>query len=369
MQSFFHKNHFPIFALLILALYLVNASCTGVSTPPRNSAQVWKFAVLTDTQGANRAPEGHSCINDDVVQAIAKDLVREHPDFVLVSGDLVNGWFKNGGTPYPVQYQNWKKTMEPVYQSGIRVYPIRGNHDSGPERIALPPLPAHLEPPPGALAQLKNAFQETFNETYIPQNGPMGEKGLTYSFSHKNAFFVGLDQYNGGQHKINQEWLDCQLAGNTLSHIFIYGHEPAFEIKHKDNLSCFPVLRDNFWNSIGRAGTGIYFCGHEHFYDRALIRDSAGHPLRQIISGSGGGRLRNWSGKYKEANRVTAEYHNEDFYGYILVTVEGPNVTVRWKALTHPEDMNSWQVLDTFSYSVPLISGNKDIETQTSVSH
>ncbi|WP_321493476.1 metallophosphoesterase [uncultured Desulfobacter sp.] len=352
MQSLFNKKYFSILVFLIQVYFGVISSCAPEAVPTGGSVQPWTFAVVSDTQGNNKAPESHSCINDHIVHAIADDLAREHPDLVLVSGDLVNGWLKNSDTAYPVQYQNWKKAMAAVYEAGIRVYPIRGNHDSGPERLVLPPLPAHLEPPDGALDQLKKTFQKTFSEAYIPQNSPVGEQGLTYSFRHKNAFFVGLDQYSNGQHKVNQAWLDRQLRNNTHPHIFIYGHEPAFEMNHKDNLSCFQKLRDIFWDSIGQAGAVIYFCGHDHFYNRALIPDSTGHPLRQIVVSPGGGRLRTWSGRYEESNRVTREYHNEKFYGYILVTVEGLHATVRWKALTRPEDMYSWQFLDTFSYSL-----------------
>ena len=89
----------------------------------------------------------------------------------------MNGWFRNGGTPYTDQYLNWKRAMEPVYGAGIKVFPIRGNHDSGPERIALPPLPARFEPPPGSLALLSDAFRRVFSEPYIPANGRRAKKG------------------------------------------------------------------------------------------------------------------------------------------------------------------------------------------------
>ena len=378
MLSRLNKTYLSALVFFIAVLSLVGASCTRTTVPATSSISSWKFAVVSDTQGNKKASKGDSCINDAVVHAIAGDLVREKPDLVLVSGDLVNGWIKNGGTSYTRQYQNWKKAMAPVYDSGIRVYPIRGNHDSGPERLVLPPLPARLEPPPGALDALKAAFLSTFNEPYIPQNGPhdeqidgqidgqgdkqvegeADERGLTYSFSHKNAFFVGLDQYSSCQHQVNQAWLDRQLQGNTLPHLFIYGHEPAFEMHHKDNLSCFPALRDQFWDSIGNAGAIIYFCGHDHFYNRALIPDSAGHPLRQIIVSPGGGRMRTWSGTYREADRMTREYHNEKFHGYMLASVENSCVTVRWKALTNPKDAKSFQVLDTFSYCVQVSPAN-----------
>ncbi len=338
----------------LLSLFLI---LSGMSRPVagaslETSPASWKYAVISDTQDNNKEKPDKTCINDRVVQAISEDIVREKPDFVIVTGDLVNGWFRNGGTDYATQYANWRKAMAPVYQGEIRVYPIRGNHDSGPERLALPPLPAHLEPPADTIEVLKKAFQTAFIEPYIPKNGPAGEEGLTYSFVHKNAFLVGLDQYTVGQHKVNQAWLDRTLAENRSSHIFVFGHEPAFETGHPDNLAFFPQERDLFWNSLGKAGARIYFCGHDHFYNRALIPDQSGRPIRQIIAGTGGGPLKPWLGVYKDSDRVKGEYHNGGHHGYLLVTVDGPQVTLAWKALVNQGAMNTWQTLDTFTYSI-----------------
>ena len=335
---------------LFLILSGMSRTVSGASLDA--SPASWKYAVISDTQDNNKEKPDKTCLKDRVVRAISEDIVREKPDFVIVTGDLVNGWFRNSGTDYATQYDNWKKTMAPVYQAGIRVYPIRGNHDSGPERLALPPLPSHLEPPPDTPVVLKKAFQTAFTESYIPHNGPVEEEGLTYSFVHKNAFIVGLDQYTGGEHKVNQAWLDRTLSGKRLPHIFIFGHEPAFGAGHPDNLAFFPQERDLFWNSLGKARARIYFCGHDHFYNRALIPDQASHPIRQIIAGTGGGPLKPWSGVYKDSDRVKGEYHNGDYHGYLLVTVDGPQVTVAWKALVNQGAMNTWQTLDTFIYSI-----------------
>jgi len=342
------KERNLIFTCLLVVLSLVGTTCMSVGASLEYRTP-WKFAVISDTQGDNRS---ESCINDGVIRAIAEDIVREKPDFVLVAGDLVKGWFRNGGIDYATQYRSWKETMKPVYRSGIQVYPIRGNHDDGPERLALPPLPSHLEPPPATPILLKNAFKNVFIEHYIPTNGPVGEERLTYSFTHKNAYIVALDQYTGGQHRVNQVWLDRQLTENENLHVFVFGHEPAFEVNHNDNLAFFPKERDIFWDSIGKAGARIYFCGHDHFYNRAMIPDSAGNQIRQIIAGTGGGKLRTWSGIYGDNERVEGEYSNCDHHGYILVAVEGQKVTVLWKALME-QGMDAWQLLDTFTYSVP----------------
>lgn len=338
--------------LLFLFLVLPGMSRPVAGASLEASSAAWKFAVISDTQDNNKGKSNKTCLNNQVVQAISEDIAQERPDFVFVTGDLVNGWFRNGGTDYQTQYAKWKAALAPVYHAGIRVYPIRGNHDSGPERLALPPLPAHLEPPADTIEVLKKAFQTAFTEPYIPKNGPAGEEGLTYSFIHKNAFIVGIDQYTVGQHKVNQAWLDRTLAENRQPHVFIFGHEPAFGAGHPDNLAFFPQERNLFWNSIGKAGAKIYFCGHDHFFNRAVISDQAGNPIRQIIAGTGGGPLKPWSGVYKDNDGVKGEYHNGDHHGYLLVTVDGPQVTVAWKALVNQGTMNTWHTIDTFTYSI-----------------
>lgn len=347
----FCKKHKFFLIWLLLTLPLLYG-CIHEQRAQERSAP-WRFVLISDTQGDNRESVGKSCINDRILQTIAEDIVKEDPDFVLVAGDLVNGWFRNGGTDYPSQFANWKSSMKPVYQAGIPVFPIRGNHESGPDRLVLPPLPAHLEPPPETPALLKQAFRNAFSETYIPQNGPEGEEGLTYSFIRKNALIIGLDQYGSHPHKVNRYWLDRELAGNRKPHVFIYGHEPAFEVRHRDCLAFYPEDRDAFWDSIGGAGGRVYFCGHDHLYNRAVIQDKTGNPIRQVIAGTGGGYLVPWSGKYKESERVKGEYSVVDHYGYILVTVEEMKVTIAWKALLNEERAKTWKILDSFSYTLP----------------
>jgi len=106
-------------------------------------------------------------------------------------------------------------------------------------------------------------------------------------------------------------------------------------------------------NSIVIVGGQVYFCGHDHLYNRGVIEDRAGNPIRQVIAGTGGGYLVPWSGKYKESERVKGEYSVVDHYGYILVTVEELKVTIAWKALLKEEGAKTWRVLDSFSYTLP----------------
>jgi len=345
------KKHKYFLIWLLLTLLLLGGLPHGLRA--QESLAPWKFVLLSDTQGDNKERVRKSCVNDLVLQTIAEDVAKEGPDFVLVAGDLVNGWFRNGGTDYPSQFANWKSCMKSVYHAGIQVFPIRGNHESGPDRVVLPPLPKRLEPPPETPALLKQAFRSAFPEEYIPQNGPEGEEGLTYNFAHKNACIVGLDQYGSHPHRVHQEWLDRELAGNRKPHVFIYGHEPAFEVRHRDCLAFYPKERDAFWDSIGRAGGKVYFCGHDHLYNRAVIEDNAGNPVRQVIAGTAGGNLVPWITAYRERKRVKGEFSDVDHHGYILVTVEDMKVTIEWKAFLKDEGTNRWKILDSFSYTLP----------------
>jgi hypothetical protein len=70
--------------------------------------------------------------------------------------------------------------MQPVYDAGISVYPVRGNHDAGSLQ----------------------AWHDVFTGAYaLPANGPTAESNLTFSATHRNALVVGLAAYgltNGG---------------------------------------------------------------------------------------------------------------------------------------------------------------------------
>jgi hypothetical protein len=122
-----------------VALFLLLLVFCGCAAAPKTLEQIppWKFAVISDTQGDNKAESQRPYINEKVLTMIASDIAIEHPDFVLVSGDLVNGWLHNGGADYSTQFTAWKEVMKPVYDAGIKIYPVRGNHEDGPER-ALP---------------------------------------------------------------------------------------------------------------------------------------------------------------------------------------------------------------------------------------
>lgn len=336
-------------ALLLVAVSFLLNGCSGTASTGK-----WTYAVYCDSRGDNDANNlTKSGVNEAVANAVAKDMVREGVELVIFPGDMVNGWFMST-TPYADQFATWRKAMAPVYAAGIKVYPVRGNHENGPS------TPPHYFPwPPGSGpeptilpdAGLMTAYLNAFSDPWIPANGPAGEVGLTYSFVYKNAFFVGLDQ-SVNPFRVNQTWLNTQLAQNTQPHTFVYGHTPAFRVGHTDSLAYYPEDRDLFWNSLGNAGVRMYFSGHDHLYNRAHIKDQAGHTIYQVLTGAGGAPFNKWAPPYAEGDKVVGDYHQEGKNGYVLVTVDGANVTMRWKSLSSANGLNVWTTEDTLEYSV-----------------
>ena len=297
-------------------------------------AGVWRFAVVGDTRGDGTNTPANPWVNTPVLSAMATAICNDQAELVLVVGDLIYGDpVSSRGTNMAAQYALWTNAMAPVYQAGIPVYPIRGNHDASGDSAA------------------GTSFLTAFPNT--PRNGPTGEAGLTYSFTHKNAFFAALDQYRAA-HTVNQDWLTDQLALNTRSLVFVFGHEPAVQVNHADCLAVNRAARNAFIDSLIGAGSRLYFCGHDHFYDHAIVSAPNGGIFRQLVVGSGGAPYYDWSGVYGadfgEGGMATNVRHVGHTNGYCLVTVSDFAVTVEWKGSS---DLATWQTRDTFQYSLP----------------
>lgn len=295
--------------------------------PGLASAQLVRFIVTSDTQGG----DGNG-VNSAMLGEIAWAAIDEGVDFVLAAGDLVDGTPGQGS--FKSQLIHWRDIMQPVYDAGIGVYPIRGNHDYG----------------------AKADWNDVFSGSYaLPSNGPTGEENITYSFTYENVFVVGLDEYIN-PHRVNQSWLDGQFALNSLPHVFVFGHEPAFKLFHDDCLDDYPSDRDVFWNSLKTEGARVYFCGHDHSYDHTRIDDHDGNvnnDLHQFI-GLGGGEIF-YNGRVYDGDngswtpmRIYHENLTQGTQGYILVEVDGPNATISWK---HRSDPCVFEVGDVFTYS------------------
>ena len=241
----------------------------------------------------------------------------------------------------------WQDAIAPLRENKIGVYVVRGNHeDDANNNITV--------------------WNSVFSDSCaMPQNGPAGEVNLTYSLTYNNAMFVGLDDYIS-IHRVNQSWLNEQIATNTHPHLFVFGHESAFKCFHADNLGTDSTSsdRNTFWESIKNAGAKIYFCGHDHFFDLMRVDDGDLDPendLYQAVVGTGGGWLMSqyrYNGNNAPYNPVSV-YHEMQF-GYMLVEVSGETdddrgVKLVWKEALYDSLESTYKISateDTITYEV-----------------
>lgn len=307
----------------------------GIGTALASSATPWRFAVVGDTH------VGTSSIAGEMVPALVADGVK----LVLFPGDIVNAGKAVSASAYASQLATWKNLVAPLYNAGIGVYPIRGNHE---------------DDAPGSIENWNAAFAGNFA---LPSNGPTGEINLSYAFNYENAVFVGLDNYVN-IHRVNQSWLDQQFAANTARpHVFVFGHEPAFKAFHTDNLDDYAAERDTFWRSLTAAGVRAYFAGHDHFYDVARIDDgdgNTGNDVYQLVVGTGGGTLAdqyNYLNASANSTYLPTALTHIMANGYLLVELAGDSNSDLDVSLTFKQrsidsgGKASYVAVHTFGYS------------------
>jgi len=309
----------------IIALFAVLSGFCG--------AEPWSFIVTGDSRGSDDG------VNTVILSELVDEIITAGVDFVLFSGDLISGSGDNRA-----QLNRWLSVMQPVYQAGIGVYVIRGNHEDG---YFFPDISIWHDAFSGDLA--------------MPQNGPEGEVNLTWSFTHNNAFIVGLDQYVNTL-QVNQSWLEAQLAQNTKAHVFAMGHVAAFGVRPRGwpvgCLDSFPDKRDLFWKALKDAGARTYFGGHDHLYNHARIDDGDGNidnDLHQYIIGTAGARPYSWDGNYNGSNgdMTPILIHHAESYGYVIVRVDALDVTLTWMERHTPSlsVAGVYQPREVWSYS------------------
>ncbi len=346
---------------------------SSAAQPPGRHYPAWKFAVTDDSRASGGAAAKQNGVSTVALRVIANDIAAQGVDFVLFPGDMVTGE-TNDTALLSSELDTWIATMAPVYEAGIPVYVTRGNHEynTGTNGGANP-----LDP-----------SRQTFLAHFatLPRNGPDGEVGLTWSFTHKNVKVVGFDQYakrassyddrlyaqgsNSGQ--AMNRWVLDEINGSASPLNFVIAHEQIFPTKsHPDCLANDPESRDALVRALGAHG-GAYLAGHDHMYVRGYVTGDQGHKVPAFTVGTAGGG--NYD--YTPFNVVAAGYTGPDRYtvektisssanptfGYLLVTVNTDNT---WSAEFRGFQFSYWNdptnvsltpisVWDTFTSSSML---------------
>jgi predicted phosphodiesterase len=275
------------------------------------AGETTRFMVVADPH--NYSPLQH--FEQTTFYEIVLEAIDEKVDFIFFPGDLVIRGF-NETVEQDSVLKDWRFVLDTLYANEIQVFACRGNNDYD-----------------------KEAWDSLFSGKYaLPQNGPQNEKNITYSFEFNNILFIALDQYIE-LHRIDQTWLDSILVNNDKAHVFVAGHEPAFKLLHTNCMGAYPEERNIFWESLINAGVKIFFCGHDHFYDHAVIDDGDNNPyndIHQVIVGTASSIHQDGSFDGNNGRWTTDSVYHEKKNGYVLAEVNGDDVKFTWKHRVGP---------------------------------
>ncbi|MDR2439122.1 MAG: metallophosphoesterase [Planctomycetaceae bacterium] len=316
----------------------------------------WRFGVIPDTQWKTNmdAPFYGTAIH--IIDAVNAEMIRQKVDFVLEVGDLVEEAFTEA-------FQTRAQHNKILYETGIKFYPLRGNHDSNNN---ITPVCCST-----MVAQYKAAFP---NLPGTLGNGGSSPKlpnaaGMTYSFTHKNGKFLLLDTFplvddgseDGKAYKIGdyQSWIDAELSKDDHQFALVFAHKDLLGQNHKDNVfsddvtnqDSFPETQNAFIASLQKYGVKNFICGHDHMYHRSRIKSPDGKSeIQQIICGSAAHKfylpeppfLARETSLVKELNRI----------GFLIVHVNNNSLRIAYHS-TEPfgqEPLSpKWEIRDSFS--------------------
>lgn len=254
--------------------------------------------------------------NTKVLARISREIQDRKSQLLFFNGDMINGYTADRAVLDP-QYAYWRGMMAHLFENGIYVVPVPGNHEvqvrSKNEKGVTVKLAAKgneelWRSNMGDIiidtlrwSEILGGMIENWSLDNAPHIG--GDDGtisdqrqLSYSFDFKgNHFAIINTDAAGNDGKAPLKWLSRDLAAAAkrgAERFFIFGHRPAFTYRFARNaetagLDLFPQEQKRFWDLVEQYGA-LYFCGHEHIYNVMQPRKGEGGKSWQILVGSGG---------------------------------------------------------------------------------
>jgi 3',5'-cyclic AMP phosphodiesterase CpdA len=223
-----------------------------------SSEEAFSFAVFGDNQGNNPALK-------TLIGRINKDPSIE---LVVNVGDLVD---------YPTE-ENIKRYLALTSELPPRLYRVAGNHD------------------------MQKGGDKLFAKYYGPSY---------YSFDHKNAHFIVLDNAFKESFDYAQfDWLKSDLASTTQRNIFVFMHRPTFDPTeiHKGYIMSGRKTVEELMALFKKYKVKYVFAGHIHGFAKDT-RDG----VTYVVTGGGGAPL-----------YLPPEFGG--FFHYTKVSVDGEKV-------------------------------------------
>ena len=247
------KKTYPVFCFLFPVIFLLSALHLVAEEP-------WKFGIMGDTHDSPPHLPGSEGVALDYIKVINQAFINHKVEFVVQCGDLADSM--NGQAPKALEKR--MEAADPLKQSGIPFYAVRGNHDSGPKRA------------------------QEFRNLMIPsskrgdeQNGFV-QNGENFALRHKNAsfYFLDIDLSLNPSKLVNfSEWLKSYRSRpNPLPYCIVFTHRPLrTPLNFRENLfaqknELAADEQNAFYKNLKDSGVNLVASAHLHAHIRAKVK-------------------------------------------------------------------------------------------------
>ena len=249
-------------ALLAAFALLLMVSCTPEKS---TSDKTFKFVSFPDFFNFD-VPEPWPDW-DDAVNFFLDEVEKEEPNYVLVTGDLVDGrWWDNeecvkvNGSIY---YNSWVRRMK---QHNLRYYTAVGDHELGDD------------PWPKEKQKLVPFFEKAYTDNLeLPENGPANKKELAYYVKEGPVLMITVETFELMDDTIYSsvvgeqlEWFKKVLEENkdvpfkiVQGHVALYGKDIVRD-RSSSRLFLHDEKESEFYKTMIEYGVDAYLCGEFH---------------------------------------------------------------------------------------------------------
>jgi hypothetical protein len=267
-------------AALLVLIVVTALSAGGGSGEPSAPDGAWTFVSIPDFLNADIAADDADW--EPVLDYVLDEIEGEQPDFVVVPGDLVMGWWSTDPETIAEQgrafYGDWRERFE---ARDLVYYPVVGDHEIGDN-----PWPAEKA---RAVPAYKQALRDNLD---VPGGGPEGGDTIAYTVQHKNLRLVALDVFEaaGDQVRVGVTGEQLEWARSSLSerapgeHLIVAGHVPILASARSRGSSRIRMsggAGTPIWDAISEARADLYIAGEMHDIS---VQEKDG--VMQVVHGS-----------------------------------------------------------------------------------
>ena len=287
-------------------------------TTARQKIKEFKFLIFGDSQAPLLGSEPYG-----VWRKTLHNAYTLNPDakFIVNVGDLVDYGQAEA------HWNAWFAAAKGVIDR-IPEMPVLGNHEYfGSRDMTMP--------------------QFWLAQWAVPQNGPEGMKGQAYSYDYGPVHIVVLNSQaeeqkaHGDILKIQQPWLESDLAASKAKWKIVFFHKPVYESYPKRTNA---DVKAAFAPVLEKYNVDLVFNAHDHAIARTypmkngVKMEKPSQGVIYYVSGQSGGKF------YKAVEKMdwnTFFYRPEDQPNFFVIEVKGAKITVKTVKL-------DGTVLDTF---------------------